>query len=73
MKKWMAVLMGFLLGVLVTFLSHPASRVHASGPLHIHVSEVPKGEHFEMQGSQVVGFSCIAIPGQSRCFVASTD
>jgi hypothetical protein len=73
MKIWTAVLIGFLSGVLSVFLYRPTSKVHASGPLRVRVYEVPKGDHFDAQGSQVVGFSCIPIPSQSRCFVATSE
>jgi hypothetical protein len=81
MKTAAAVLTGFLLGVLVMFLAHPSRRVNAqqanaSTQLHIHVGEVPKGGEVDMNGSQVVGFSCITTTGQSvqfRCFLATKD
>jgi len=73
MKIWTAVLIGFLLGALSITLFHPPTKAHANGTLRLHVMEVPKGNSFEALGSQVVGFSCIDSPGQSRCFVASSD
>lgn len=76
MKIWTAVLIGFFLGMLSMTLFHPIPRVHANGLLHLHVYEVPKGGDLlpgMTQGSQVVGFSCISAPGQSRCFVATEE
>ncbi|HVR21817.1 MAG TPA: hypothetical protein VMU26_00695 [Candidatus Polarisedimenticolia bacterium] len=76
MKIWIAALIGFFLGVLVAITVHPVSQVHANTPLHLHLYEVPKGGDMTpgmLQGSQVVGLSCIAIPNQARCFVATTE
>ncbi|MBZ5655216.1 MAG: hypothetical protein LAO56_08040 [Acidobacteriia bacterium] len=73
MKIWIAALSGLLLGVLSASPFYPPSQVHANGNLRLHVNEVPKGNYFDVQGSQVVGFSCISIPGQSRCFVATVE
>jgi hypothetical protein len=74
--KTLAVLcLGFLLGVLT---HRPIPSAHASNPtmLHLHTLEIPKGGDLLVmpgQGSQVVGFSCISIPGQSRCFVETME
>jgi hypothetical protein len=77
MKMAAAVVIGFLFGALLMFLARPAQRVHAATQLSIHVGEIPKGGEVDMQGSKVVGFSCVpATPDQPvkwRCFVASTD
>ena len=74
--KILAVLcFGFLLGA-ITY--RPIQPAHASNPtlLHLHTLEIPKGGDLmllPMQGSQVVGFSCIQAPGQSRCFVETME
>jgi hypothetical protein len=76
MKVWTAVLIGFLLGALSMSLFHPISKVRASDQLRFHVYEVPELgelEHMNARGSQVAGFSCIASPGRSRCFVATLE
>jgi hypothetical protein len=83
MKTAAAVLTGVLLGVLAMSLVHPSRRANAQqagvlGQMHIHVGEVPRFGEVDMNGSQVVGFSCINTVGQSspllfRCFIATKD
>jgi hypothetical protein len=75
LKTLVALCLGFLLGAL-TYRLIPSA--HASNPttLHLHTFEVPKGGDLmllPLQGSQVVGFSCIEAPGQSRCFVETME
>ena len=80
MKIWSAVLIGFVLGITMMFLSRPVMRVRASGLMHLHVYEVPKGGDMipgTIQGTQVVGFSCVPTdvhdPYKFHCFVAVAE
>jgi hypothetical protein len=79
MKIWVAVLAGILLGSLSNSLLHPSTKVRAAnGSVRVHAFEIGKGDHFDVVGSQVVGFSCTsginyANTSNIRCIVLSAE
>ena len=83
MKTLTAFLTGIFAGIILMFLARPLHRVNAqANQMHIHAGEIPAGGETDMDGSQVVGFSCINGSGQVnklgqslqfRCFVATKE
>ena len=83
MKALAVFLIGIFAGIILMFLAHPSHQVNAqANQLHIRVGEIPAGGETDMDGSQVVGFSCINGSGQVnklgqslqfRCFVATKE
>lgn len=63
LKLFVAVLVGFVLGAWV--FHTPVAKAQSAGP-DLETVLVPSGEN------DVVGFSCVQIGGEPKCFVAET-
>jgi hypothetical protein len=76
MKRLKTVLLLLATALLVLTLDHLwlYPRVaHADGPLKVYVQEAPEKRWTDIQGSQIVGFSCGPEfhGNRSQCYVAS--
>jgi hypothetical protein len=70
MKIWVAVLIGFLLGVLSQLMPNLQAQIGLR-QIGIHVRKFEANASDGMvPGSQVVGFSC---PDTTRCYIATRD